>query len=130
MAFVLDTNVYIEVERNNQKVIGELQKLIISDIIFITTMSYSEIYYGLLVGKQEELKEKADMLNKIPLLNTTKNSSKLFSEIKCGLEKKGKIIPLFDILIASITIDSGMTLLTTDEHFKQIPELKVIILKP
>lgn len=130
MAFVLDTNVYIEVERNNQKIIGNLLNLNVLDMAFITTMSYSEIYYGLLAGKKNELNDKLEKLNKVPLLNTTKNSSKLFSEMKYELEKAGKMIPPFDTLIASITIDNEMTLLTTDEHFKQIPRLKIILLEP
>ncbi len=128
MAFVLDSNIYIEIERKNKKIIDELSKLKEPELVCITAPSYSEIYYGLLAGKKIELKKGLDNLNSFYLLNTTANSAKLFSEIRYELEKSGRMIPLFDILIASIAIDSGMILLTTDEHFKQIPGLKVILL--
>ncbi|MDO8741285.1 MAG: PIN domain-containing protein [Candidatus Woesearchaeota archaeon] len=128
MAFVLDSNIYIELERKNKKIIDELSKLKEPEIVCITAPSYSEVYYGLLAGKKSESKKELDNLNSFYLLNTTANSSRLFSEIKYGLEKSGKMIPLFDILIASIAIDNGMTLLTTDEHFEQIPGLKIILL--
>ncbi len=130
MAFVLDTNVYIAIERNNQKIINQISKLDISERISITAPSYSELYDGLLKGKKDEFKSKLEKLDTVNLLNTTKSSSKLFAEIKFKLEKIGRMVPLFDILIASIVIDNNMTLITTDEHFKRIPGLKSVILTP
>lgn len=130
MAFVLDTNMYIGIERNDLKVIDQLSRLNVSERVSITALSYSELYDGLLKGKQKEFKSKLEKLDNINLLNTTKNSSRLFAEIKHKLEKEGKMIPLFDVLIASIVIDHNMTLITADEHFKRIPGLKTIILNP
>jgi len=37
-------------------------------------------------------------------------------------------IPQFDLLIAALVIDKGLTLVTTDNHFGQISELKSVIL--
>ena len=130
MAFVLDTNIYIEIERSNQKIISEVLKLASSGIPAITAPTYSELYWGLLKGRKDELKNKLERLDAVNLLNTTKNSSKLFAEIKYSLEKSGKMIPLFDILIASIVIGNDMTLLTMDEHFNTVPGLRKIILQP
>lgn len=126
---ILDTNIYIGIERNNQRIIEKLSKLNLFGIPTITAPTYSEIYWGLLKGKKIEFENKLERLNKTNLQNTTKNSSKIFAEIKFHLEKIGKMIPLFDILIASIVIDNNATLITTDEHFKQIPGLKIIVLK-
>lgn len=130
MDFVLDSNVYIEIERNNDKIINELSKLNLLGKVSITSPTYSEIYDGLLKGRKDELKNKLESLNEVTLLNTTKNSSKLFAEIKHSLEKSGKMIPLFDILIASIVIGNDMTLLTMDEHFNKVPGLRKVILGP
>jgi len=39
------------------------------------------------------------------------------------------MIPIFDLLIASIVIDSRMPLVTLDGHFKKILNLNVILLE-
>ena len=96
----------------------------------IASPTYSEIYDGLLKGRKDELKIKLENLDSINLLNTTKSSSRLFAEIKYNLEKSGKMIPLFDILIASIFICNDMALLTTDEHFNRVPGLRKILFNP
>src|SRR3989338_1807429 len=107
---VLDTNILIEFEAHNVELIKFLQNLTkkFPSRPYITSANYSEFLY-------------------YKLLNTSKNSSKLLAKIKYELEKKGKMIPVFDVLIASIVMDKRAMLITFDEHFKNIEGLEVII---
>ena len=69
-----------------------------------------------------------ERLNDYPLLNTTKKTAIVFSELLHSVKKKGKMIPHFDLFIAALAIENDMILITRDNHFKEIPELKSIIL--
>ncbi|MBN1503295.1 type II toxin-antitoxin system VapC family toxin [Candidatus Woesearchaeota archaeon] len=128
MNFILDTSIYIEMERENKRILEKIIEISAKQksFLFISSPTYSEVYYGIL--KRSSDKEiKLHNLNETPLVGTTKNSARICAELKLELERKGKPIPIFDLIIASIAIDRDMTLITTDEHFKKISKLKKII---
>ena len=130
MSFVIDTNILVELERDNKIIISKLEGLdLIKGNIHITSPSYSEFYLGLLNKSKEKLEKEKDRLDKYKLLNTTKNSSKLLAEIKHKVTKTGTMIPIFDLLIASIVMDSRMPLVTLDGHFKKIQNLNIILIE-
>lgn len=130
LGFIIDTNVLIEIERNNKGILSKLEGLdIAKDNIYITSPTYSEFYLGLLKGSKEKLNKEVSRLNKYKLLNTTKNSSRLLAEIKNHASKEGNMIPIFDLLIASIAVDSRLPFVTLDGHFKKIPNLNAILVK-
>jgi len=125
----IDTNTLIEIEKNNQNVISKISKLELHDAeICITSPTYSEYYLGLMKLSLEKKERGKQRLDKYKILNTTRNSSKLLGEIKYALSKAGTPIPVFDLFIASIAMDSGVPLVTQDVHFKNIPNLKVIMI--
>lgn len=127
---VLDTNILIELVSHNPSIIKELQKILekYPSMPYITSPSYSEFLYGY-IKKDSKNQEKAkEFLEQFTLLHTTKASSRILAELKHELESKGKTIPIFDMLIASIVLDKKASFITLDEHFRNIPELKVMIL--
>ena len=127
---VLDTNIIIEIESENQKLEAALKKIIgqSTEKAYITSPTYSEFFYGV-VDKPEPKQHKAlEFLDKFALLNTSKNSSRVLANIKHKLEKAGKMIPIFDLFIASIVMDNGATLVTWDEYLKNSEGKKVIII--
>ncbi len=125
---VLDTNVLIEIEKKKSQIVEKLSSISISggNMIGIASPTLSEYVYGLL--KSRAKKESFEALDKYLLLNTSRESSYIFSTLKCDLEKNGTPIPLFDLLIASICIATGSILVTNDEHFRNIPGLSVKII--
>ena len=130
LSFVIDTNILIEIEKNNKAILSKLEKLdLAKDDLYITSPTYSEFYFGIMGGNKENLKEENERLDRYKLLNTTKNSSRLLAEIKRYVSKLGIMIPTFDLFIASIVIDSGMPLVTLDKHFKRVSNLNVILLE-
>ena len=129
MGIVIDTSVLIEIEKNNQVVLLKLDKLgSLKGEIHITSPTYAEFYLGLLKLSKEKFEKEKQRLNNYRLLNTTKNSSRLLAEIKHDISKIGIAIPVFDLFIASIAIDSKMPLVTLDEHFKKIPNLNIVLI--
>ncbi|MEK6905890.1 MAG: type II toxin-antitoxin system VapC family toxin [Nanoarchaeota archaeon] len=131
MNFLVDTSVLIEIENNNEVVVKGLERLRNNTphaSLYISIFTYSEYYYGI-IDKSEKNKHKVvERLNDYPLLNTTKKTAIVFSELLHSVKKKGKMIPHFDLFIAALAIENDMILITRDNHFKEIPELKSIIL--
>ena len=126
---VLDTNILIEFEAHNVELIKFLQNLTkkFPSRPYITSANYSEFLYGFIKESPKKQEKAIEFLEDYNLLNTSKNSSRLLAKIKYELEKKGKMIPIFDVLIASIVMDKKAMLITFDEHFKNIEGLEVVI---
>ena len=126
---VLDTNILIEFEAHNVKLIEFMQNLTKKFLSkpYITSANYSEFLYGFIKESPKKQEKAIEFLEEYKLLNTSKNSSRLLAKIKYELEKKGKMIPIFDVLIASIIMDKKAMLITFDEHFKNIEGLEVVI---
>ncbi|HLC71912.1 MAG TPA: type II toxin-antitoxin system VapC family toxin [Candidatus Nanoarchaeia archaeon] len=131
MNFLVDTSILIELENNNEAVIKELEQLrkdTPQASLYISIFTYSEYYSGV-INKSEKNKTKLmERLGEYPLLNTTRKTAFLFSELLHLLKKKGKMVPHFDLFIAALAIENDLVLITGDNHFKEIPELKSIIL--
>ena len=53
----------------------------------------------------------------------------ILAEIKHYLSKKGIMIPIFDLFIASIAMDTKMPLVTLDKDFKKVPGLDTILVE-
>ena len=129
MSYLIDTSVLIEIEKKNYTVLSKLEGLnLVKDEFYITSPSYTEFCFGFLKISRDRLNAEIERLEKYKLLNTSKNSSKLLAEIKYYLSKNGIMIPVFDLLIASIALDCKMPLITLDKHFKRIPGLDVILI--
>ena len=126
---VLDTNILIEFEVHNVELIKFLQNLTekFPSKPYITSANYSEFLYGFIKESPKKQEKAVEFLEDYKLLNTSKNSSRLLAKIKYELEKKGKMIPIFDVLIASIVMDKKAMLITFDEHFKNIEGLEVVM---
>jgi len=127
---VLDTNVLIELELGNQKVIERLIELRKNhtENPAIPFICFSEFYYGLL-KRGKNIGEGLNFLEKFTKLHSSEKSMKFVAEIKFNLEKKGGMIQLFDILIAAIAIDHKATLVTADKGFEKIEGLNVVFVE-
>ncbi len=126
---ILDTSILIELERKNEKLIYFLREYILKYPTkpYITAPTYSEFYYTYVGKKAIEQKNARLFLEAYEILHTTRKSSELLAQIKHFLDREGRSIPIFDAVIASIVLDNNATLLTSDSHFKRVPNLSVII---
>ena len=123
---LLDTNAYSAFMAGDQRV---LEYIVEAEAVHISTIVIGELYAGFhggdkLIQNKEELKA---FLSKdgIKIIDVTMETAEIFGEIKSGLSKKGKMIPLNDIWIAAHSIETGSKLITYDEHFKNINGLRI-----
>ena len=129
MGFLIDTNLLIEIENNNKNIIAEIDKLKHSSDaeLFITIFNFCEVYYGA-INKNKKNKEKVlQRLDEYKLLNTTKTTGIIFSELLSEMKYSGKLSPQFDLFIATLAIENNLTLITADNHFKNVSKLKLVV---
>lgn len=130
MTLVLDTSILIELEKKNSFVIDKLRSFISLNPspAKITFMNYFEFLFGL-HQKSPKNKDKAiAFLNHFSVLQTTKSTAEILSDLKYKYDKKGIVLALSDLLIASLVMENNMTLISMDKDFEKIVELKKIII--
>jgi tRNA(fMet)-specific endonuclease VapC len=123
---LLDTNAYSSFLSGDKSVFDYIVE---AEVIYISTIVIGELFAGFHGGgklsqNREELKS---FLSKdgVEVIDVTVETAEIFGEIKAGLSKKGKMIPLNDIWIAAHSIETGSKLITYDKHFKNISGLRI-----
>lgn len=119
---VVDTNIIIQVFRNDQKIISVLTELGNQNCA-LTIITLAELYFG--ARDKKELKKIKDSLAGNKLLEMNKQSSFIFIHLMERFSLSHRLsIP--DALIASICISLELELYTLNvKDFIFIPELKL-----
>lgn len=125
----LDTSFIVDVLRGDKKLV-DIEKYLEekNEDILVPAPAVSELIKGAyLSDRPEEEKEKViDFLSKLIVLNFDKDGAIISGKIEAELIKKGMMIDLEDIMIASISMRNDEKLLTTNKkHFDRIEGLRV-----
>lgn len=125
----LDTNVIIDFLRQKPAIVEKINKIQKEGLeLSTTTITTFELFKGIFrKGNDEETKSLKGFLTNIFILNFDFKSSIKSAQIFEDLRKKGELIDPLDMEIASIAITNNEPLLTNNiNHFKRIPELKIL----
>jgi len=123
---LLDTNAYSGFMSGNKLV---FDYIIEAEEIYMSTVMIGELFAGFIGGKRY-IQNREDLkifLQKegVKILNVSIETAEIFGELKAELSRKGKMIPLNDIWIASHAIETGSKIVTFDSHFKHISGLRI-----
>lgn len=124
-----DTNIIIRLLRGDEKVADEMS---VYDRIVVSAVVLGEFKAGIdptsKAGKaqQKALDEFLDS-SSVELVPITEETTDEYARIFRVLRAKGRPIPLNDIWIASHAMEFGAYLYTGDEHFAEIPMLKLVV---
>lgn len=127
MGFLIDTSILIEIENDNKEIIKKIEQLGKAEL-FITIFNFCEYYYGLLNKSQKNQDKLTQRLEEYRLLNTSLRSGTIFCKMLSELKKEGRTVPQFDLFIAAIAVENNLTLISMDEHFRNIPRLSSVII--
>ncbi len=123
---ILDTNAYVKFLTGDQNVFHFIAK---SSIVYMSIFVLGELYAGFKGGNKE--KENKNILERflnkpsVRILDATSETSEIFGQVKNNLKVAGTPIPINDVWIASHAIETGATILTYDEHFKNIAGIRL-----
>lgn len=122
--FLLDTNIVIAFFAEDRSVQKHIDR---AEEVFVPSIVLGELYFGARKsGRVQQNLERIDDFaanNAIPACDT--NTARQYGMIKNTLQGKGRPIPENDIWIAAIAQQYDLTLVTRDEHFHEVGQLKV-----
>ncbi len=130
MQYCLDTNIIIEIIRNNSDLIKKMQELEAQQVAISTThITVCELYKGVFLAERQKESHLLiqEFLKNIEIIEFTENACRIFGEQYAQLKVLGKQTQEFDLMIASICIAHN-TILITKNHkdFANIKDLKLV----
>jgi tRNA(fMet)-specific endonuclease VapC len=123
---LLDSNAFRKISDIHQPILEMLETY---SRLFVSPVVLGELFGGYKKGNRE--KKNKDSLEQflqkhnIEIPKISEETAEIYAQIKFGLEKKGKPIPVNDIWIAAQAMENGAVLVTYDQHFSEIPGLRV-----
>ena len=128
MKYLIDTNICIYImNKRPVEVLNKFKKLKLGEI-GISTISVSELQYGVRNSKYREKNKKrlAEFLAPFEILSFDEMAAEIYGDIRFKLEKRGQPVGPLDQLIAAHALSQGLILVTnTDKEFKRFQNLKV-----
>jgi tRNA(fMet)-specific endonuclease VapC len=123
---MLDTNMVIHILKSHPKVLKSLTAKPIASVC-ISAITEAELKYGL--AKRPEAKRLhllvREFLRAVDVLPWDSAIAERYGSVRFKMEKDGKGIAPLDLLIAAHALDTRSILVTNDQAFKKVPELKI-----
>lgn len=123
---MLDTSAYSAYLKENAEVKQALQE---ADEIYLNPVVLGELYAGFAHGGRE--KKNRDILReflasaRVQVAVIDEETAERYTAIITYLWSKGTPIPTSDIWIAATAMQYGLKLITTDGHYRNVPQIIV-----
>ena len=120
--FLLDTNIVIEVFKGNKAIADKINGL---SHFYISPIVLGELYVGIyrVANKERHLRKLHNFLKLCTVIEIDSGTAKYYGQIVADLFKKGKPLSANDIWIAASVKQHQLTLISKDNHFKEIDKL-------
>ena len=131
MRYLLDTNQWSYLQRNNPVILTHIQNLPDEATIYMPVVAQAELLVGVALAASEQRKQQLQRLygqvvtkatNVLPI---TSQAAQHYATIFVALRRKGKPIPTNDIWIAAIAQAHNLILVSNDDHFQHIEGLQI-----
>lgn len=123
---LLDTNAVSAFFKGDQHVLTCVAN---AERVYLSTIVLGELLAGFRLGNQFErnraLLDAFLACSTVEPLPVTTETADYYGRLFLALRKKGKPIPINDLWIAAQTMECGALLITFDQHFHDVPGLRV-----
>ena len=121
---LLDTNIVIAIMRRDPGLRWVLRH---DTRYLLPSIVVGELFYGAYKSSQvsANLHRLSQLTARLPVLPCGAETADHYGQIKMTLQKRGKPIPQNDIWIAALAKQHQLTLLTRDDHFRWIEDIKI-----
>ncbi|PJZ68998.1 VapC toxin family PIN domain ribonuclease [Leptospira perolatii] len=126
--YLLNTNICIYIINQKPESVYKKFKKASLENIYISTITEFELYYGVQKSVHKDKNRKAldDFISYLNVVSFESRDTEIAAKIRFDLEKSGKPIGPFDLLIASQALSNDYTLVTNNEkEFRRIKALKL-----
>lgn len=122
--YLLDTNIVIALWKPDSVIVAKIEAL---PVLFLSSTIIGELFYGAYKSGRilENVKrvEEFAMSNQVFSCDTA--TAQYYGLIKQKLHARGRPIPENDIWIAATALQHDLTLVTRDDHFREIEDLNL-----
>jgi tRNA(fMet)-specific endonuclease VapC len=125
---MLDTNMCSYIIRDNPKgVFKKLKEIEQEHTVALSSIVVSELLYGAKKRGSAKLSKIVSLfIEQFVIYDYDKASAHEYAKIRTGLEKKGQIIGVHDMLISAHALSLGATIVTNNtKEFKRVDGLRV-----
>jgi predicted nucleic acid-binding protein len=120
---LVDSTIYTDLLRRGEDIPFVLRASLLSGQLFVCGVIRAEVLRGIrAIEMRNELSELFDLMVEIP---TDARLWRKVTDLAWNLDRRGTILPLTDLVIASCALVVDTSVVTTDPHFSQIPGLTV-----
>ena len=128
MKFLIDTNICIYlIKQKPPSVLTRFRALDPGDV-GLSSITAAELHYGVEKSQFPDKNRRAlnEFMLPLELAPFDEKAAAVYGRIRTGLEKQGRVIGSYDMLIAAHAISLEATLVSNNvKEFSRIPELKV-----
>ena len=122
--YMLDTNTVSYLIKGFPNVVDKVTASSMSAIC-ISAITEGELLFGL--GKRPEAKKLHHAVNefliRVSVLPWTSDTAEKYGSLRAQMETTGLILAPLDMLIAAHALEAGITLISSNQAFTQVPEL-------
>ena len=127
MRYLLDTNtcIYI-IKRSPEQVIHRFKRLRVGDV-GVSAITVCELQFGVANSSQPERNQRAltEFLGPLEVLDFPAAAAAAYGEIRSHLQRSGKPIGSYDLLLAAHALHDNLTLVTNNlREFARVPDLR------
>jgi tRNA(fMet)-specific endonuclease VapC len=126
---VLDTTILVDALRGRMMALRMIEEIEDTDEIICTTqINVLELFKGAYLSNKpdENIKKVKKLLEAFVILSIYEDVFEMFGALSADLRSRKQSIGDFDELIACIAMVNGAAIISSDNHFKRVPGLKVI----
>jgi predicted nucleic acid-binding protein len=128
MMLLVDSTFYIDLLRARRDPVEVLKPWLLRDEVLACGIVRCEVLRGI-VSRNVHERMKA-LFEVLPTMQTDEATWERTAELAWNLDRRGVILPLTDLAIAASAIGAGAAVVSTDEHFRWVPELRVLSALP
>lgn len=132
MGFLIDTNLWIAVERGNISA-ADIHSITGPGPLFVSPVNLAEIRFGIEsmndITQQQRAMKMLRRMRRKPLLRITGETAEVFGTLAASLTRAGRAheFRLQDMWLAAQALEHKFTLLTANaKDFQDVPNLKLI----
>jgi len=123
VSIIIDSSIWISWLRSRTDPRPLIRPWLLRDKCYTCGIIKIEVLRGIIDKKQKnKLSELLSTMRSIELDNELLTRA---ADLAWSLDRKGKPLPLTDLVIAECARASNSSIVTIDKHFKQIPGLKI-----
>ena len=122
---ILDTNIVVAMINGDPSVTTKLEQ---TEHVYVPNIVLGELYYGAFhsTRRDDNVARIDSFASERSILCSDRLTARYYGEIKNRLRAKGRPIPENDIWIAAIACQHELTLVSRDEHFREVEGLMLL----